>query len=612
MSNVRIQDLTAGVSLNQNSLIEVERYVSAGVYVSERYTIAQLETLIETDLGPFVTRSGTFSLNRLMMSNASTGITTSDITYDGSTTYTIGSNKNLALNVGAVIRSSVAGGAQIAWGTGSELTPGYRVIISTDGGSGASGWVDVNDKTATFAHYYEGNAGGVTIQAGTTNPFRILLDAFSAVAEIFPDEGGSVRQINLGGANDNLAIAPDTTFQGTVTLAADATSAMQAVTYQQLQAWHTGLWDDRGTFDASGGSYPSTGGSGTAGAILKGDIWTISVAGTLPTGQVVEPGDTVRALVDTPGNTQANWAIAQGNLGYTPLSNVLNNGYVFVGDGSNVAVGVAMSGDVTINGSGVTTLGTSISKNITGVWSFVSEKFSIKNGSFAHTFKSLASSDQTWTLPDTGNQTFASQAYADALVADALNNGTTTIAPSQNKVYDALNTHESTWQTLAYAPAFHIAANVTAADIYWHNALGQASFRQGVAASNPPVFKYLKSADFSSSIGLTPKLRLKVHLMSVNDVAPARTLVVGLYPCSGPASGTTGGAGVRAYAAGTVVTGSEITFTTPAADTFTTDQTTASFAFPADGLYAIGCSINGALAANSGVHIIVELQYRFE
>lgn len=78
-----------------------------------------------------------------------------------------------------------------------------------------------------------------------------------------------------------------------------------------------GLWDDRGSYDASGGAYPSSGGSGTAGAILKGDVWTISVAGTLPTGQVAEVGDIVRALINTPGNTQANWAIQQNNIGYT-------------------------------------------------------------------------------------------------------------------------------------------------------------------------------------------------------------------------------------------------------------------------------------------------------
>jgi len=86
-----------------------------------------------------------------------------------------------------------------------------------------------------------------------------------------------------------------------------------------------GIWDDRGNFSAAGGAYPSTGGSGTAGAILKGDIWTISVAGTLPTGQVVEVGDIVRALIDTPGNTQANWSIIQNNIGFVP-ENAANKG----------------------------------------------------------------------------------------------------------------------------------------------------------------------------------------------------------------------------------------------------------------------------------------------
>lgn len=79
----------------------------------------------------------------------------------------------------------------------------------------------------------------------------------------------------------------------------------------------TGLYDDRGNYDASVNAYPSSGGSGSAGAILKGDVWTISVAGTLPTGITVSPGDTVRALIDTPSNTQANWAVNAASAGST-------------------------------------------------------------------------------------------------------------------------------------------------------------------------------------------------------------------------------------------------------------------------------------------------------
>lgn len=146
------------------------------------------------------------------------------------------------------------------------------------------------------------------------------------------------------------------TLTGALTLNADPASALQAATKQYVDALVVGLWDDRGSFDASVNAYPSSGGSGTAGAILKGDIWTVSLGGTLPTGQVVEPGDTVRSLINTPGNTQANWAIAQNNIGYTPLSNTLNSANIFVGSAGNVAAGVAMSGEASISNTGAVTL----------------------------------------------------------------------------------------------------------------------------------------------------------------------------------------------------------------------------------------------------------------
>jgi hypothetical protein len=76
-----------------------------------------------------------------------------------------------------------------------------------------------------------------------------------------------------------------------------------------------GLLNDRGTYDASTNAYPSTGGSGTSGAILKGNVWSISVAGTLA-GIAVNVGDWLRALTNTPGQTAANWGILEGNFGY--------------------------------------------------------------------------------------------------------------------------------------------------------------------------------------------------------------------------------------------------------------------------------------------------------
>lgn len=142
--------------------------------------------------------------------------------------------------------------------------------------------------------------------------------------------GGSGDVVGPGSAVDSNIVLFDTTTgklikdsgkahstDGTLASNSDAKIPTEKAVKTYVDGVVVGLWDDRGNFDASVNAYPSSGGSGTAGAILKGDIWTISVAGTLPTSQVVEVGDVVRALVDTPGNTQANWSIQQNNIGYT-------------------------------------------------------------------------------------------------------------------------------------------------------------------------------------------------------------------------------------------------------------------------------------------------------
>jgi hypothetical protein len=98
-----------------------------------------------------------------------------------------------------------------------------------------------------------------------------------------------------------------------------AQAAADAVVLSSAEAYADnlviGLLDDRGNYDASGNTFPASGGSGPAGVVKKGDLWTVSVAGTLST-HAVTAGDVVRALTDTPGQTDANWAITENNFGY--------------------------------------------------------------------------------------------------------------------------------------------------------------------------------------------------------------------------------------------------------------------------------------------------------
>lgn len=131
----------------------------------------------------------------------------------------------------------------------------------------------------------------------------------------------TASEINKGasGVSVNNISLPLTggTMLGPLYLYRDPLTSTEAVTKNYADNLVVGLLDDRGNYDASSNLFPSSGGSGTAGAIMKGDLWTVSVIGTLG-GVAVRLGDVVRSLTDTPGQTSTNWSILESNFGYTP------------------------------------------------------------------------------------------------------------------------------------------------------------------------------------------------------------------------------------------------------------------------------------------------------
>ena len=120
---------------------------------------------------------------------------------------------------------------------------------------------------------------------------------------------------------DNNGVLGELTnnFEVTTNKATDFTTINNTL-YPSVQAVNnaiitavTGLLDYRGSYDASTNLFPATGGSGIAGAILKGDFWICSVAGTLG-GKSVTPGDLIIALVDTPAQTASNWDLIEHDI----------------------------------------------------------------------------------------------------------------------------------------------------------------------------------------------------------------------------------------------------------------------------------------------------------
>lgn len=152
----------------------------------------------------------------------------------------------------------------------------------------------------------------------TSVNYLSTVEADGSVAKILP--------VNLGFALDSDVVhkagsetIPGTkTFTGTVSVQTPTVST-HAVTKAYADGLIVGLLNDRGSYNASSNLFPTTGGSGTSGAIMKGDIWFVSVAGTLG-GKAVSVGDSFRALTNTPGQTAGNWSVLSSNIGYVPAN----------------------------------------------------------------------------------------------------------------------------------------------------------------------------------------------------------------------------------------------------------------------------------------------------
>jgi hypothetical protein len=168
----------------------------------------------------------------------------------------------------------------------------------------------------------------VKIESGTSN---ISDDVYSAAWNAVADQGASKNQLYAIIENILESITAiteeDVTFNGNVDFQADATILGDPIATQAyVDDLVTALWKDQGIYDASGDTFPvAADTSPVVAQIKKGFIWTIGTPGTLLDKNEdpidVEIGDTVRSLIDDPGQLGANWAIGQNNIGYVPENN---------------------------------------------------------------------------------------------------------------------------------------------------------------------------------------------------------------------------------------------------------------------------------------------------
>jgi hypothetical protein len=160
----------------------------------------------------------------------------------------------------------------------------------------------------------------------------------------------------------------------------------------------------------------------------------------------------------------------------------------------------------------------------------------------------------------------------------------------------------ASYRTIMVASGSHIAARVAGTYMFPNgNALAISGTGTLYTISLIPIY----SADFPSVNGAAPKLRIRA-IVSVNNTAPTGNFTVGLYPVNSGA----GGAALKIYTTGTLVSGSAApTVTTPAGSSMAS-VVGSDFSLPADGIYCLAVVTTATVATSSLVHINAILQMR--
>ena len=336
--------------------------------------------------------TGTQSSGKVLRSDG-TNATLSEIQVSDVPILNQNTTGNAATATLAATAANVVGGAagsvpyQTASGTTAMLATGSGVLVGgetpsystsptltgtnfTDIPNVATTATNTNTPLSIVSRDASGNFSAGTITANLTGSASLNQAFISS-----PVSGDIVTTSALGQTQDSGKIfSTDSTFASPTNNQIPTALAVQ----QFVANATTSSKSFRGSYDASTNSFPATGGSGVAGAIIAGDTWNVTVAGTLG-GTSVFIGNTVLALINTPGQTSSNWllgitgvntfngrggAVSPQTGDYTiaqitnGLSNVAISGSILVGSSGGVATPVAMSGDATISNAGAVTLNT--------------------------------------------------------------------------------------------------------------------------------------------------------------------------------------------------------------------------------------------------------------
>lgn len=200
----------------------------------------------------------------------------------------------------------------------SGITPNGTInqLLANDGADGLS---NVNISTGLSYDTVTKNLTASSIGTTLTDGHILVGDASNQAADVAMSGDVTISNTGVTAIKSSVALAGDPT---TTTQSASDSSTKIATTAMVQAAIAAAVASGasfRGGYDASSNVFPSTGGSGTAGAIQSGDFWVITVAGTLG-GEAVAVGSLIFAIVDNPGQTASNWVTVNANFVVGPAS----------------------------------------------------------------------------------------------------------------------------------------------------------------------------------------------------------------------------------------------------------------------------------------------------
>lgn len=249
-------------------------------------------------------------------------------------------NKNL--QIPAVAPSSIKQYSVIAWDTSNDTRSPY-----------------VN----RYTHFINDGSMAYTAPVSNTIALGSLVVGVNYTIKSLNSGTGSVTQAQW----NTIAGTSGVTYAANSTFTAATNGTLSGITAKPSIYTTLILTNYMGIFSYAINTYPSTGGSGTSGAINKGDFWLVNVVTS-----TTNTWNIYNALVNNPGQSAANWAIVVS--GYMTVScgtnHSLSSGqYVTVSNASNssgVSIGNGTYPVWVTSGTSFTYLYNYVGSNIAG------------------------------------------------------------------------------------------------------------------------------------------------------------------------------------------------------------------------------------------------------